>query len=683
MDRTSFLSPELRLLSACVKATSTDEDDAAIRAILEGSIDWVLLAQTAIERGMVSRAAHALLRAAPDKMPDDIREAMRNILEQARSRNREVLGELGRKIEARPATAPIHAIRDAYAAAERGLAANPSDPTPWYAFGRVLFRLRWNEMAITCFSRALELGPESVGAWTDLANARSAVGQADAALADINKALELDAGNVRASEVCANILVSSGRFAEAVAASDRALELDPGSIRAERIGIRSRLFICDWRRREEDKRRISEELKAGHTLISPVHSRALFDSEAEHLARAKLRAMTDPPSAKPLWRGESYDHDKIRIAYISTDFRDHVVADAIIGCLELHDRARFEVTGISLGWNDRSATRRRLEDAFDRFVDGQGLSDVEIAAMLRTSEIDIAIDLNGYSGDQHTKIFAERPAPIQVSYLGYPGTMAVPFIDYLIADPIVIPTENQVHYTEKLIYLPYTYMPNDNAREISTSVSSRREAALPETGFVFVCHNHEYKIGPEIFDVWMRLLRKIDGSVFWFKSLNESAVSNLRREAGARGVAPERLIFARRMQENRDHLARLAYADLFLDTLPYNAHATACDALWAGVPVLTCLGNAFPGRVAASVLHAMDLPELVTKSLTEYEELALSLAQEPARLAAIKAKVRAHRLNTPLFDTARFTRDLEAAYHVIWERQRAGLPPMSFHVAPT
>jgi protein O-GlcNAc transferase len=327
--------------------------------------------------------------------------------------------------------------------------------------------------------------------------------------------------------------------------------------------------------------------------------------------------------------------------------------------------------------------RRRITASFDRFVDVQAMSDFEVAKLLRNLEIDIVVDLNGSSGDCRTGIFAHKPVPVQVSFLGYPGTMALPFFEYIIADPVVIPDGHRIYYAEQVVYMPHTYMPNDRTRQILARAPSRTDAGLPTTGFVFACHNSEYKISPEIFDTWMRLLKTVDGSVLWLKSPNSSAIVNFRREANARGVAPERLVFAPRLTQAKDHLTRLQLADLFLDTRPYNAHATACDALWAGVPVVTCLGNTFPGRVAASVLHAIGLTELVTSSLPEYEGLAAALALDPDRLATIKAKLMRKRGTEPLFDTGRFTRDLESAYTIMWKRQQDGLPAASFAVSCT
>lgn len=479
----------------------------------------------------------------------------------------------------------------------------------------------------------------------------------------------------------AQSLLAAKRFAEAVEASDCVLALNPENIPAMKIGINARIKSCDWRRREDDKHRITEMLRAGQSIVGPLNHRAICDSEAEHLVLAQLQAKRFQVPVRALWRGETYRHKKIRIAYISTDFREHVLSGAIVGCFEHHDKTRFETTAISLGPNDRSAMRQRLEEAFDRFIDVENLCDAEIAKTIRDLEIDIAIDQNGYSGNGRTGVPARRPAPVQVNYLAYPGTMGATFMDYIIADQTLIPNENQIYYTEQVVYLPHTYLPYDRKRPIAEKTPSRTDEGLPETGFVFACNNAVHKIGPEIFHIWMRLLAQVEDSVLWLKSSNPWAMSNLWREARAAGIAPERLVFAPPVQQIEDHLARLSLAGLFLDTLPYNAHATASDALWAGVPVLTCLGSTFPARVAASALYAAGLPDLVTSSLEQYEAMALALARDPERLAAIKEKLTRNRDTEPLFDTRRFTRDLEAAYTVMWERSQRGLLPKSFSVA--
>jgi predicted O-linked N-acetylglucosamine transferase (SPINDLY family) len=349
------------------------------------------------------------------------------------------------------------------------------------------------------------------------------------------------------------------------------------------------------------------------------------------------------------------------------------------GVFELHDRERFETCAFSYGPNDKSAMRARLERAFDRFNDVSGKSDAAIATLLRDNEIDIAVDLKGYTGSARPGILASRPAPLQVHYLGYPGTMGAGTIDYLIADSIVIPDEERKFYTEKIAYLPDSYQCNDRKRPVPTRAPNRSEAGLPANGFVFCCFNANNKILPEMFDVWMRLLAEVPGSVLWLFADNDDVIANLRSEARVRGVAPERLIFAKRVSLG-EHLARLTLADLVLDTLPYGAHTTASDALWAGVPVLTTRGSTFAGRVAASLLAAVGLPELVTSSVAEYEARAKSLVADPAELGALRTRLARNRETCPLFDTGRITRQLEGAYAAMWQRCRRGDEPASFRL---
>ena len=565
----------------------------------------------------------------------------------------------------------------ARAEAERLLALDPNDSAAWSQLGDALAGLKRHEKAIACYDKVLAAAPYNTVVWKRRAAALAAVGPNGGGAEDEVPTVPQDAG---AWGVRAGRLLSMKRFAEAIEASDRALALDPQNIAAERVGIRARLFACDWSRRGQDQRTISDGLSIGKRFITPFFHRAISGSEAEHLTLARLWLRGQRRPTELLWDGQPYRHGKMHIAYMSTDFRDHVVSDVIVGCLEQHDRTSLEMTAISLGPNDGSAMRTRIAAAFDRFVDGRSMSDEQAARCIRELEIDVLIDLNGSSGENRQEILLHRPAPVQVSYLGYPGTTGLPSVDYIIADRVVIPEEHRRYYIEQVVDLPHSFMPNDRTRPIAPRIPNRLEAGLPETGFVFACHNHEHKLTPEIFDVWMRLLLAIEGSVIWLKALNPTAVINLRREARARGVAPERLWFASHVPHSADHLARLRCADLFLDTLPYNAHATACDALWAGLPVVTCLGTSFPGRVGASLLYAIGLPELITSSLAEYEALALALAREPARLGALRATLARHRETQPLFDTARLTRNLEAAYRLMWERREAGLPPAGFSV---
>jgi protein O-GlcNAc transferase len=562
----------------------------------------------------------------------------------------------------------------ARADAERAVAEDPKAPAAWRNLGDALAELTRHREAITCYDKALALAPSNTAIW----KRRQALVQAMGSAAEFVDA-EPDLQDAQGWAVRAARLFSTGCFTDASQASERALAIDPENNTAARVAIQSRLFKCDWQRRAEDEQRIADSIEAGRPVIEPFFHRALRDSEAEHFVRARLAARPLPPSP-PSWEGGRYRHEKIRLAYVSTDLRHHVVAEAIVGCFEHHDRGRFLTHAVSLGPDDGSPMRQRIKHAFDHFIDGQAKSDVEIALMLRQLEIDVVVDLNGNSGERRPGILARRPVPVQAHFLGYPGTMGVRYMDYMIADQVVIPEANLVHYSENVIYLPHSYMPTDRTRPIAPNTPTRAEAGLPETGFVFVCHNHEYKITPEVFDVWMRLLLTIEGSVLWLKFLNPAAMSNLWREAEARGVASERLVFAPRMAVSADHLARLRLGDLFLDTRPYNAHATAADALWAGLPVLTCPGNTFAARVAASLLHAIGLPELVTGSLEQYEAMAVALARNPDRLAVIRAKLAANRDRAALFDTTGHTRHLEAAYQIAWERHQKGLPPAAFSV---
>jgi predicted O-linked N-acetylglucosamine transferase (SPINDLY family) len=364
---------------------------------------------------------------------------------------------------------------------------------------------------------------------------------------------------------------------------------------------------------------------------------------------------------------------------VSADFRTHATAFLMAELFERHDRSRFETYAISFSTDDNSDMRRRLIAAFDHFHEMRANSDTEVAKLMRDLQIDIAIDLKGYTQDARPEIFEYRPAPIQANYLGYPGSMGSRVIDYIIADPTVAPFEHAPFFSEKIVQLPDSYQVNDTHRKVGTEVPTRAQAGLPEQGFVFCSFNNNWKITPSVFDVWMRLLQKTEGSVLWLLGDNEGSIRNLRKEAQKRGVDPARLVFADRMLPE-PHLARHALADLFLDTLPCNAHTTASDALWVGLPVLTCVGGTFAGRVAASLVRAANMPELVTTSFADYEAVALKLAREPAQAKALRQRLLDNRLNVPLFNPERFARHIEAAYTTMWETWQRGEAPKAFAV---
>jgi predicted O-linked N-acetylglucosamine transferase (SPINDLY family) len=423
---------------------------------------------------------------------------------------------------------------------------------------------------------------------------------------------------------------------------------------------------------------LTARIELGHPVENPFWlltlcgSPALQRRAAEIWTRAEFPADPSLPAIprrpSPRARGA-----RIRVGYFSADFSNHATLHLMAGVFEHHDRSRFEVTAFSFGPDSQDPWRRRVAGACE-FIDVRDRSDREVALLARERQIDIAVDLKGFTRDCRTGIFALRAAPVQVSYLGYPGTMGAPYMDYLIADRVLIPPGSEQYYSEKIVYLPDSYQVNDATRVISERLFSRAELGLPATGFVYCCFNNNYKILPQTFAGWMRILQRVPGSVLWLLEDNAAAAENLRAAAEACGVEPERLVFAPRMVQ-AEHLARQRVADLFLDTLPCNAHTTASDALWAGLPLVTCLGESFAGRVAGSLLQAVGLAELITGSQDEYEALAVALAEDPGRLARIRERLAAQRLTAPLFNTALTTRRLEAAYEALAERYHAGLPP--------
>ncbi len=526
------------------------------------------------------------------------------------------------------------------------LARHPDSAEAWHNRGVALSELKRFEDAVAAFSEALRLRPDSAQTWHNRGLAQ---------------------GELKSFEP---------------AASDhaRALALDPELPFARGHLVIAKLTACDWQGLAEERAKLTAALRAGSRAIVPFGSIMICDSPADQRLAAAAWMTRHANVPRPLWRGERYGHERIRVAYVSGDFRTHPVAILMAGVFEHHDRARFETIGISFGPDDGSFIRARVAGAFDRFIDCRVRSDLDIAMLLRQMEADIAVDLMGPTADCRSGIFACRPAPVQVNYLGYPGTMASVFMDYIVADRIVLPPDEQRHYSEKIAYLPDTYFANDDKRAIARPKPTRAEAGLPQQGMVFCSFNNTLKFTPEIFAAWMRILAAVPGSVLWLSDTNDAARKNLAREAEGQGVASERIVFAPHLASLDDHLARLSLADLFLDTLPCNAHTTAADALWAGVPLLTCKGTTFAGRVAASLLHAVGLSELVTDSLRDYEDLAVGLACDPARRIALRKTLARNRTAAPLFDTARFTRNLEAAFTAMHARSIRGEPPQSFAV---
>ncbi len=495
------------------------------------------------------------------------------------------------------------------------------------------------------------------------------------------RALRRDERNLEALQGRAQCLGALRRAEEALDAYDQLLALAPDRayMRGERFYMQ--MLCCDWTDYEARRQDLAARVRRGERVDSPGTFLAHSDSPADQLACARTFAadrliVSDrvTPCASHTGQGRT------RVAYVSADFHAHPTAFLAAGLFEQHDRSRVEVIGVSYGRHDGSEMRRRLEGAFDLFIDASNDTDLEIAQRIADLGVDIAVDLKGHTLGGRPRIFACRPAPVQVSFLAYPGTMGVEFLDYLVADRHVIPERNRTHYAERILYMPDTYQVNDSVR-VERPRPSRSEAGLTERGVVFACFNALYKVTPAVFDAWMAILRAVPGSVLWLLEGGPTAVRNLRREAARRGVSEKRLVFAPALEPER-HWARCALADLFLDTVPTNAHTTASDALWAGVPVLTLAGETFTSRVATSLLHAVGLGSLSVGSREEYVRLAVELARDAAHLARLRAHLQEVRPRAPLFDTARYCRHLEDAYAEICARHRRGEPPADIWVAP-
>jgi protein O-GlcNAc transferase len=548
--------------------------------------------------------------------------------------------------------------------------------------GNALKDLRRFADALASYDQAIVLRPDHAEYVNNRAIVLADLKRFDEALACYGRAIALKPDYAEAFSNRGFALRELKRFDEAVASFGQALALKPDMDYLAGVHLHAKMHVCDWTNFDDECARVSAAVADGMAASLPFPLLAMPASAEIQLQCAGIFSSDRKLATQaPIWKGDRYSHPRIRVAYLSSDLRDHPVTYLTAGMFERHDRTRFETIAISYKSDTAVAMRERQRASFDRFVDAQGMSDLEVAKLVRALEVGIAVDLNGFTEGMRPSVFARRPAPVQVNYLGYAGTLGQSYWDYILADRFIIPEHAQGNYAEKVVYLPETFMVTDGGRKIAARVPSRGEAGLPDSGFVFCCFNNSFKITPNVFDVWMRLLRAVEGSVLWLSAANTGAPNNLRREAERRGVAPDRLIFAPRVQFSDDHLARMRLADLFLDTLHYNAHATASDALWAGVPVLTCSGATFASRVAGSLLHAVGLPELTTSSLADYEALALTLARDPELLASFRQKLASQRETFPLFDTERFTRHIEAAYITMWERSQRGEAPQSFAVA--
>ena len=593
---------------------------------------------------------------------------------------------------------------------EQAVAIEPGNAEFHNNFGLALDRAHRHLEAVQCFDAALAIAPEVATAWSNRGVALHQLGRLAEALASADRAIAIDAADAEAWSNRGLVLHDLRRYDEALAAHekatrlapsfanawanlgatfntlkqpdralvayDRALAIEPANWQVQGDRLHTAMLLCDWKGLATATQGIVDAIERVHAFVHPF---VLLPTGAspplQKRNAARWLAANCAPGAEVHAASRGAEGGRVRLGYFSNDFRRHAMMELLVEVFERHDRSRFECTAFSLGPTTADAMRSRAMAAFDRFIDVGAMGDLEIAALSHSLGIDVAIDLNGYTQGARPGIFAARAAPLQVSYLGYPGTMAAPWMDYLLADAVVVPAEAFDAYSEQIAWLPHSYQANASWQAIAPASQQRRAAGLPDEGFVICSFNNSYKITPDVFDVWMRLLARVPGSVLWLIEANAVAAANLRGEAVRRGIAADRIVFAPRT--NREaHLARHQLADLFVDTLHYGAHTTASDALRAGLPVLTCMGESFPSRVAASLCRQVGLDALVTTDVAVYEATALALATtERERLASLRRQLAEALPRSPLFDAAAFARDFEQLCVAMHERHRAGLQP--------
>ncbi|HZT50377.1 MAG TPA: tetratricopeptide repeat protein [Stellaceae bacterium] len=568
---------------------------------------------------------------------------------------------------------------EALAACQRAIAVEPGLAEAHYNLGLLLRDLERLEEAAQAYREAIALKPSLVAAHCNLGNVLKLLARREEAAACYRAGLVHAPNDPELNYNLASVIEDRAGPEEQIALYRRALAAKPDFAAALGNLAFARLRACDWDGIEADLSRCRAFVAAGVAAADPFAFLSMGSRPDEQQRCARLEAAAARAAAQPLPPPAPRQRDRLRLGYMSADLREHAVATLTAELFERHDRARFEVAAYSIGPDDASPLRRRLERAFDRFVDLRALSNPAAAQRIREDGIDILVDLTGYTQHGRAAVLAARPAPVQVNFLGFIGTMGADFIDYVLADATALPFEQQEFFDEKIVHLPDCFMPGDTRREVDARIPTRAECGLPERGFVFCCFNNSYKLTPEIFAIWMRILAAVPDSVLWLIATNAAMTRNLRREAARHGVAPERLVFAP-YQPQPQHLARHRLADLFLDTLPRNAHTTGHLALWMGLPVLTRAAGTFNGNTGASLLRTVGLPELVTRSAEEYEALAVRLATEPALLGGLRQRLERQGRASPLFDMARYTRGLEAAFERMWEIWSAGRPPESFAV---
>jgi protein O-GlcNAc transferase len=571
-------------------------------------------------------------------------------------------------------------LEEAIEAYKSVLSIKPNYADAYNNMGTALQLQNKPKAAIESYNKALAIKLDYVDVYNNIGTAFKDQGKLEEAIVFYNKALFYKPDYSEAFYGMGTVLQLQNKPQEAIESYNKALAINPDNANARTQKLHQQAQICNWDGIAEDVSLIPE-LGTSKNYVPPFGLLTLEDAPDRHLIRSKLYAKANYPQKTLSTKARPSKRPKrLRIGYFSADFHEHPVAYLIAKVLKLHNRHQFEVFGYSLHGSNSCEMRRRLEKSFDSFRDVESMSDRDIALQARQDEIDIAVDLNGYTQNARTGIFAYRAAPIQINYLGFPGTMGSNFMDYIVADRFIIPVENQKYFSEQQLYLPNTYLPTDDSRKLSKKKITRSEMRLPDNAFVFCCFNNNYKISPTEFDIWMRLLTKVENSVLWLRKSNQFANANIKNEAQKRNVDPSRLIFADKMPMD-EHLARQRLADLFVDTFTYNAHTTASEALWVGLPVVTKIGQGFSARVAGSLLKAVGLPELVTETDQDYEMLILELATNPTKLAKIKEKLATNRLTQALFNTELYTKHLENGFHQAYQNYLDGNPPKTIIVS--
>ena len=572
--------------------------------------------------------------------------------------------------------------------AERALALNSKLADAHYHRSLALWRLKRFEAALSSFETTLALSPAHTLAMVGRAGLNIDLRRFEPALQDLDQALALAPDLLEAHENRALAAAGAKRHSEAVASYQRLIELNPNQPYVKGNLLHAKMLACDWEGLDSLRATLEQDLAVGLPAAEPFGYQGISESEDLLLRCAEIYAAREYPSAKPIHglpvpavsgASAAKDPSRITIGYLCGEFRQHATTILMAGVYEAHDRERFQCLAFDSGVGDESIYRQRVLSAFEQVIDISRMSEEQAAAVIAQHQVDVLVDLNGYYGAERTGLLALRPAPVQVNYLGFPGTLGAPYMDYLLADEVVVPPTSLEFYAEKVVYLPHCYQANDRQRKSATVHKTRADMGLPADGFVYCCFNNSYKITPNQFASWMRILQRVENSYLWLMEDAPDVSSRLRQAASSHGLDPTRLVFASRLPPD-EHLARHTLADLFLDTQPYNAHTTASDALWTGLPVLTCRGKTFPGRVASSLLYAMGLEALVTDSVDAYEELAVELAKAPERLAGLRTLLQSRRLTHPLFDTKLMTRHLESAYGEMVARHQRGQKPAHFRV---